>query len=362
MVSPTEAGTGLIRLARPDVGAEEAAAVADVLESGMLTMGPKVAEFEAGLAHACEVEHALVVSSGTAALHLAVLALGLGPGDEVLVPAYTFPATANVVAHAGAKPVLVDVDPRTMNLDPERARAAVTPRTRAVIAVHLFGRPLDWEVLPDEVELVEDAAGALGARRRGRPCGGLGRLGCLSFHPRKIVTTGEGGAVTTSDAGVAQRIREMRDHGIDRRGAFEIATPGLNYRLSDILCAVGIPQLARLEELLQARERLAAAYAERLAGLAELPRAEEGDRHGWQAYVVQLDRRDEALQALREQGIEAQIGTYALQRLAAYRDQGPFPGAERCYERALALPFHTRLREEDLDRVTEVLDKVVSSH
>jgi dTDP-4-amino-4,6-dideoxygalactose transaminase len=352
----------LIRLARPDVGAEEAAAVADVLESGMLTMGPKVAEFEAGLARACGIEHALVVSSGTAALHLAVLALGLGPGDEVLVPAYTFPATANVVAHAGAKPVLVDVDPRTMNLDPERARAAVTPRTRAVIAVHLFGRPLDWEVLPDEVELVEDAAGALGARRRGRPCGGLGRLGCLSFHPRKIVTTGEGGAVTTSDAGVAQRIREMRDHGIDRRGAFEIATPGLNYRLSDILCAVGIPQLARLEELLQARERLAAAYAERLAGLVELPSADEGDRHGWQAYVVQLDRRDEALQALREQGIEAQIGTYALQRLAAYRDQGPFPGAERCYERALALPFHTRLREEDLDRVTEVLDKVVSSH
>jgi perosamine synthetase len=362
VVSPTEAGAGLIRLARPDVGAEEAAAVAEVLESGLLTMGPKVAEFEAGLAEACGVEHALVVSSGTAALHLAVLALGLGPGDEVLVPAYTFPSTANVVAHVGATPVLVDVDPRTMNLDPEQARAAVTPRTRAVIAVHLFGRPLDWEALPDEVALVEDAAGALGARRRGRPCGGLGRLGCLSFHPRKIVTTGEGGAVTTADGDLAQRIREMRDHGIDRRGTFEIATPGLNYRLSDILCAVGIPQLARLEELLRARERLAAAYAERLAGVVELPGAEDGDRHGWQAYVVQLDRRDEALQALREHGIEAQIGTYALHRLAAYRDQGPFPGADRCYERALALPFHTRLREDDLDRVAEVLDKVVSNH
>jgi dTDP-4-amino-4,6-dideoxygalactose transaminase len=353
----------LIRLARPDVGAEEAAAVAEVLESGQLTLGPKVTEFEAGLAEACGVEHALVVSSGTAALHLAVLALGLGPGDEVLVPAYTFPSTANVVAHVGATPVLVDVDPRTMNLDPERAHAAVTPRTRAVIAVHLFGRPLDWEALPAELDFVEDAAGALGARRRGRPCGGLGRLGCLSFHPRKIVTTGEGGAVTTNDAEVAQRIREMRDHGIvDRRGAFEIATPGLNYRLSDILCAVGIPQLARLEELLQARERVAAAYADRLAGLVDLPAADEGDRHGWQAYVVQLDRRDEALQALREHGIEAQIGTYALHRLAAYRDQGPFPGADRCYERALALPFHTRLREEDLDRVAEVLDKVVSNH
>src|SRR5207248_1932577 len=233
------------------------------------------------LAEACRVEHALVVSSGTASLHLAVLALGLGPGDEVLVPAYTFPATANVVAHVGAKPVLVDVDPRTMSLDPERTRAAVTPRTRAVIAVHLFGRPLDWEALPDEVELVEDAAGALGAWRRGRPCGGLGRLGCLSFHPRKIVTTGEGGAVTTTDDELAQRIREMRDHGIvDRRGAFEIATPGLNYRLSDILCAVGIPQLARLEELLQARERVAAAYADRLTGLVELPTADEAERGG----------------------------------------------------------------------------------
>jgi len=354
----------LIRLARPDVGAAEAAAVAEVLESGQLTMGPKVAELEALLAEACAVEHALVVSSGTAALHLAVLALGLGPGDEVLVPAYTFPATANVVAHVGAKPVLVDVDPRTMNLDPERAATAATPRTRAAIAVHLFGRPLDWEglrdALPESIVLVEDAAGALGARRRDRPCGGLGHLGCLSFHPRKIVTTGEGGAVTTPDADLAQRIREMRDHGIDRRGDFEIASPGLNYRLSDILCAVGIPQLERLEELLSARERLAAAYSERLSAVAELPSAEEGDRHGWQAYVVQIDRRDEALRALREEGIEAQIGTYALHRLGAYRDQRPFPGADRCYERALALPFHTQLTESDQQRVCEVLLAVVA--
>lgn len=341
--------------------------MAEVLESGRLTMGPKVAEFEAGLARACEVEHALVVSSGTAALHLAVLALDLEPGDEVLVPAYTFPATANVVAHAGARPVLVDVEPETMSLDPARAAEAVTPRTRGVLAVHLFGRPLDWgalrEAVPQEVRLVEDSAGALGARWRGRPCGGLGEPGCLSFHPRKIVTTGEGGAVTTSDGELAQRIREMRDHGIvDRRGAFEIATPGLNYRLSDILCAVGIPQLRRLEELLAARERLAQAYEERLRDLVETPSAAPGDRHGWQAYVVQFDRRDEALEALRQAGIEAQIGTYALHRLGAYADQGPFPGADRCYERALALPFHSRLTEPDLDRVAEVLDMVVTTH
>ena len=356
----------MIRLAWPDVGVEEAAAVAEVLETGQLTMGPKVAELEAALAEACGVEHALVVSSGTAALHLAVLALGLGPGDEVLVPAYTFPATANVVAHAGARPVLVDVDPETMNLDAERAAEAVTARTKAVLVVHLFGRPVEWEALreavPPEVRLVEDAAGALGARRQGRPCGGLGELGCLSFHPRKIVTTGEGGAVTTPDGELAQRIRETRDHGIDRRGEFEIATPGLNYRLSDILCAVGLPQLRRLEELLAAREQLAAAYEERLRGLVQTPSAAPGDRHGRQAYVVQLDRRDEALEALRAEGIEAQIGTYALHRLAAYADQGPFPGADRCFERALALPFHTRLTEPELDRVAQVLDKVVSAH
>ena len=352
----------MIRLARPDVGAAEAAAVAEVLESGQLTMGPKVAELEALLAEACAVEHALVVSSGTAALHLAVLALGLGPGDEVLVPAYTFPATANVVAHVGATPVLVDVDPRTMNLDPGRAAAAVTPRTRAVIAVHLFGRPLDWEVLleavPEGVVLVEDAAGALGALRRGRPCGGLGRLGCLSFHPRKIVTTGEGGAVTTPDGDLARRVREMRDHGIDRRGGFEIASPGLNYRLSDILCAVGIPQLARLGELLEARTRIAAGYTERLRDIVETPSADEGDVHGWQAYVIQVDGAAAKIAALREQGIEAQVGTYALHRLAAYHDQGEFPGASKVFDRAIALPFHTRLTSNDLDRVAEAVTEL----
>jgi len=348
----------VIRLAWPDVGAEEAAAVAEVLESGQLTMGPKVAEFEAELARACGVEHAVALSSGTAALHLAVLALGIGEGDEVLVPAYTFPATANVVVLAGARPVLVDVDPATMNLDPAKAYEAVTPRTRAVLAVHLFGRPLEWEELqnavPPDVHLVEDAAGALGARWRGMPCGGLGDLACLSFHPRKIVTTGEGGAVTTQNAEFAETVRRLRHHGsaVDE---FDVVQPGFNYRLSDILCAVGLVQLRRLDELWEARHRLAKAYSERLEGIAETPSAAKGDRHGWQAYVVALDRRDEALAALREAGIQAQIGTYALHRLSAYRDQGPFDGADRCYERALALPFHSRLSDDDLDRVAEAL-------
>ena len=361
MVSRAEPGADLIRLAWPDVGSEELAEVAAVLESGQLTMGPKVAELELELARACAVEHAVVVSSGTAALHLAVLALELGPGDEVLVPAYTFPATANVVALAGAKPVLVDVDPTTFNLDVERVRAALSERTRAVLAVHLFGRPLDWEALveavPAGVALVEDAAGALGARRRGTPCGGLGTMGCLSFHPRKIVTTGEGGAVTTNDPAHADAIRRLRHHGIEPRGTFEIREPGLNYRLADVLCAIGIPQVRRLDELLAARERVAAAYSARLAGVVETPDVEPGDVHGWQAYVVRLERRDEALAALRGEGIQAQIGTYALHLLSAYREQGEFPGARTAFERALALPFHSRLRGDDVERVAAVLER-----
>jgi perosamine synthetase len=349
----------VIRLARPDTGEEELAEVAAVLASGMLTMGAKVGELEGLLARACEVEHAVAVSSGTAAIHLAVLALGIGPGDEVIVPAYTFPATANVVALAGATPVLVDVDPETFNLDP--AKVEVTPRTKAIMPVHLFGRPARLEELPD-LPLIEDAAGALGARRRGRACGGLGVAGCLSFHPRKIVTTGEGGAVTTNGGDLAERVRSLRHHGWSPSDRYDDMPAGaFNYRLSDILCAVGIPQARRLEELLAARERIAAGYAERLRDLpVVLPSADEGDRHGWQAYVVQLDRRDEAMATLRAQGIQCQIGTYALHRLGAYRDQGSFPGADACFERALALPLHTQLTDAELDRVAEVLTVVVS--
>jgi perosamine synthetase len=361
VVSKPEAGGRLIRLARPEVGEEELAEIAAVLESGQLTMGPKVAEFEELLAAACGVEHAVAVSSGTAALHLAILALGLEPGDEVLVPAYTFPATANVVALAGLVPVLVDVDPATMSLVAERVADAVGPRTRAVLAVHLFGRPLDWEALeaavPDRVVLLEDAAGALGARRQGRPCGSLGTMGCLSFHPRKIVTTGEGGAVTTDDARLAEAVRSLRHHGWS---GSDMPTPAFNYRLSDVLCALGIPQLRRLGELHEARARIAVAYTERLAGIVETPAADEGDVHGWQAYVVRVDRRDELLAALRAEGIEAQIGTYALHRLGAYAGEGLFPGADAAFERALALPFHGRLEDAELDRVCATLDRLVS--
>jgi dTDP-4-amino-4,6-dideoxygalactose transaminase len=363
VVQKPETGTDVIRLARPDVGDEELAEIREVLESGQLTMGPKVAEFEALLADAAGTEHAVAVSSGTAALHVAVLALGMGPGDEVLVPAYTFPATANVVALVGATPVLVDVDPVTMNMDPAQAARAVTPRTKAVLAVHLFGRPARVEELP-ELPILEDAAGALGATHGGRACGSLGELGCFSFHPRKIVTTGEGGAVSTNDAALAERVRSLRHHGWSPSDAYDnLPQPAFNYRLSDVLCALGIPQLRRLDELRGAYERVAAGYAERLAGLdVVLPEADPGDRHGLQAYVIQLDDRDEVMAGLRAQGIQCQIGTYALHRLGAYRSQGSFPGADAAFERALALPLHARLSEGELDRVAEVLDKLVSHH
>jgi dTDP-4-amino-4,6-dideoxygalactose transaminase len=242
----------------------------------------------------------------------------------------------------------------------DRVAEAVTPRTRAVLAVHLFGRPVAWEELqtavPQEVVLVEDAAGALGARYRGTPCGGLGVLGCLSFHPRKIVTTGEGGAVTTDEAELAAAVRRLRHHGISTvDGVVDIAAPGVNYRLPDVLCALGIPQLERLEQLLVARERVAGWYEERLGHLVEAPSAAEGDRHGWQAYVVSLDHRDEALVALRAEGIEAQIGTYAVNRLSAYAGRGSFPGADAAFARALALPLATAMREDEVDRVATAL-------
>jgi perosamine synthetase len=362
VVPRTGPGTDLtVRLGWPDVGPREAEAVAEVLESGRLTMGPKLDEFEAELADACQVTEAVAVSSGTTALHLAMVALGIGPGDEVVVPAYTFPSPANAAAAAGARPVLVDVDAQTMDVDPERVAAAIGPRTRAVVAVHLFGRPVAWDALrratPDSVALLEDAAGALGARWEGVPCGGLGRAGCLSFHPRKVVTTGEGGAVLTSEPELAATVRRQRHHGIEPGADFDIRRPGLNHRLSEVQCALGLSQLRRLDELLAARRRVAGLYAERLADLpVRLPCARAGDTHGWQAYVVQLDRRDEALERLRTGAVEAQIGTYALHHLSAYRDQpGPFPGADAAYERALALPLHSRVSADDVDRIAEML-------
>ena len=349
-----------IRLARPDVGAAEIEAVADVLASGTLTMGPKVGEFERAVAEAVGTADAVAVSSGTAALHLAVLALGIGPGDEVIVPAYTFPATANVVELSGARAVIVDVDPDTFLVRPELVAAAVTPRTKAVLAVHLFGRPVDWEALrasvPEEVALVEDAAGALGARRRGVPCGSLGVVGCLSFHPRKIVTTGEGGAVTTDDpvtlpsTSVAAAIT-----GSSPVQRSTCPGPGSTIACPDVLCALGLPQLARLEELLAARERVAGWYTERLAEAVGVPTPTPATGTGGRRTSCGSTAATRCAAELARDGIESQIGTYAINRLSAYGGRGAFPGADRAFERALALPFATSLSEDDVERVCTAL-------
>ncbi|MES1246248.1 MAG: DegT/DnrJ/EryC1/StrS family aminotransferase [Actinomycetota bacterium] len=363
MVSQPDSRTDVVRLAWPDVGEEELAEIREVLESGQLTMGPKTLEFERLLAPLAGTPEAVAVSSGTAALHVAVLALGLGPGDEVLVPAYTFPATGNVVALAGATPVLVDVDPVTMCMDPADAARKVTPRTKAILLVHLFGRPARIEELPEGIPVIEDAAGALGASRGGKPCGSLGALACFSFHPRKIVTTGEGGAITTADPALAEASRSLRHHGWSPSNTYDdMPAPAFNYRISEIEAALGVPQLRRFDELYEAYGRVAAGYTERLRDLVVTPSTDEGDRHGWQAYVIQVDDRDRVMAALRAEGIQCQIGTYALHRLGAYRDAGDFPGADAAFERALALPLHTRLTDSELDRVAEALDKIVSHH
>ena len=292
------------------------------------------------------------------------MALGIGPGDEVIVPAYTFPATANVVELCGARAVIVDVDPDTFNLDLARVADAVTARTKAVLAVHLFGRPVEWEELqtavPQEVALIEDAAGALGARYRGTPCGSLGVMGCLSFHPRKIVTTGEGGAVTTDEAELADAIRRFRHHGIVPRGDFDIPEPGLNYRLPDLLCAVGIPQLAAA----RAAARRARARRRVVHGAPRAPRADALGRRGRPPRLAGV--RDPARPTVTRrcgrfgrEGIEVQIGTYALHHLGAYRDRGAFPGADRAFARALALPFATTMTEAECDRVAAALARFV---
>ena len=346
-----------IRLARPDVGPAELAAVAEVIESGQLTMGSKVAEFESALAEAVGTAHAAAVSSGTAALHLALLALEIGPGDEVIVPAYTFPATANVVELCGARAVLVDIDPDTFLLDPAAVAAAVTPRTRAVMAVHLFGRPVEWEALqtsvPQEVVLLEDAAGALGAGYRGTPCGALGVAACLSFHPRKIVTTGEGGAVTTDEAGLDAAVRRFattagRRSETCRSRASTTGSPICSAR-SGSRSSHGSRSCLRLGSAWRAGTRSGSSLCcsrrarPRATGTAGRPTSSSssGATRRWRGCA--------------RRGSRPRSEPGRCTGSSPYRAQGPFPGADRAFERALALPFATTTTEDEVDRVVSVL-------
>jgi dTDP-4-amino-4,6-dideoxygalactose transaminase len=349
-----------IPLARPLFGPEEVEAVAQVLASGWVMQGPRTAAFEERLAEICGARHAVACSSGTAALHLGLWALGIGPGDEVIVPALSFAATAHVVELCGARPVFVEVHPETWEVDVSACGPVVTSRTRALIPVHLFGRPIETEPLMGlGLPLLEDAAGALGSAL---PAGGLARA--YSFHPRKIVTMGEGGVLTTDRDALAARARSLRNQGraavVGGASIGDYAGPGTNYRLTDLQAALGLCQLDRLPALLEARRGLVRRYRERLAGLPlELPPDHPG--HSYQALVVLVKRRDAVLNALRDAGIEAAPGAHCIPALAYYReryalDPARFPVALRVHDEGLALPLYPQMSEDDLDRVVRTLE------
>jgi perosamine synthetase len=339
----------MIRLARPAIGEAEIRGVVETLRSGDLVQGARVLAFEQAVGSATGMPHAVAVSSGTAALHLALRALGIGSGDDVLVPDFTFPATANAVEAVGARVLVGDVRGDTWNLDLGRA-----PRARVVMPVDCFGLPAELPGGP----VVEDAACALGAQRPG----GFADVACLSFHPRKVVTTGEGGMVLCREGDMAARIRSLRDHG--REGA-EFSHWGVNLRMTDVAAALGLAQMARLPELLAARARLAGVYRARLDGDARLrtQHVPEGLTHTWQTFAVRLEPgfdRDRIINALRDRGIEAGIATYALHRLSYHRDRHrllarDFPGAEALAEGGLALPLHPGLADDDVHRVCDAL-------
>lgn len=361
----------MIRLTIPEIGDEEIQAVAKVLRSGYLVQGEHVRQFERLVAEYVGVRHAVAVSSGTAALHLALLALGIGPGDEVIVPDFTFPATANVVELVGAKPVLVDIDLATFNIAVSQIRPAITRRTKAIMPVHLFGQPADMEPIlriaqEQGLFVVEDAACALGAEYHGRKCGAMGHVGCFSFHPRKAITTGEGGMVVTDDEAVAERVRQLRNHGmvtVAGHNRFELA--GFNYRMTDFQGALGAVQMSRLEGIIARRMELAGLYDQALAGIPSVirPIAMDGVRHIWQSYVVLLNdgiERDELVRKLREQNIETTIGTYAVSAQPHYaRPTGALPNSRRAYEQSLCLPLHTRMSVADIEEVARCLGRAV---
>lgn len=372
-----------IQISLPSLGEEEWQACREPLLSGWLTQGPKVAAFERAFAERHRVKHALAVTSCTTGLHLALAGLGIGPGDEVIVPAFTWVATANVVLYCGATPVFVDVDPRTYNIDIAAVAAKVTSRTRAVIAVHLFGLCIDVDALraalPSRVTIVEDAACAAGSSWQGRPAGTLGEVAAFSFHPRKSVTTGEGGMVTTNDDALAERMNQMRNHGgsLSEEQRHHGPRPyllaeynvlGYNYRMTDLQGAVGLVQLGKLDKFIDERARWAAWYTRELASVRwlRLPSEPAGGRHGWQAYVTFVDPanapmpRNQLMERLQAQGISTRPGTHAVHMLGYYRERfglspDDFPGARDCNDHSMAIPLHNRMSEEDYQYVVAAL-------
>ncbi len=378
-----------IPLSRPDISRLEEELVLSVLRSGRLSIGPMQEEFERLVAERAGCDHAVAVSSGTAGLHLVLASLGIGPGDEVVTTPFSFIASSNAILMVGATPVFVDICPTSLNMDPRLLEAAITPRTRAILAVEAFGNPAymhDYARIAakHEIPLVEDCCEALGASSRGRRAGSFGRAGVFGFYPNKQITTGEGGMVVTDDPRLAESCRSLRNQGraptpaSPRRGAPSPMNTGswlahdrlgYNYRLSEVNAAIGVAQMRRLDELLERRGRVANMYMERLLGVPDLvlPNSGEGDVFSWFVFVVRLaagysrDERDRVITGLRQHEIGAADYFPCIHLQPFYRDlfgfrPGRFPIAESVSARTVALPFFGDLSEREVDLVSQTLE------
>jgi perosamine synthetase len=364
--------TEVIPLARPVLGEAEERAVAEVLRSGQLSLGPRMPEFEQAFAERVGARHASAVSSGTAALHLGLRAIGVSDGDEVITSPFSFVASANVIAYERATPVFVDIDPVTLNIDPDAAAAAITGRTRALLPVHIFGYPADVPALERHgLPIVEDACEALGARHAdGCPVGGRGHPAAFGFYANKQLTTGEGGMLTMGSAEHKECVDSERNQGrAPDMGWLDHDRLGFNYRLTDIACAIGLVQLERLDEMLAARARVAALYREALAGSAVTLPCEDhgGDVRGWFVFVVQVPGdRDKVIAGLRERGVQSKPYLPAIHLMSFYREryghrEGEFPICEDVAARSVALPFFPEMTDGQVARVAEALTAVSGS-
>ena len=371
-----------IQIARPSMGEEEWQALREPIESGWLTQGPKAAQFEKEFAQRHGVKHAIACSNCTTAMHLMLVGLGIGPGDEVIVPSFTWVATANVVLYCGATPVLVDVERETFNIDAGQIAAKVTPRTRAIMPVHLFGLCADMDAVAAAapgIPLFEDAACAAGAGYKNRAAGSLGRAGAFSFHPRKSITTGEGGMITTDDDDLAERMRRARNHGAslseeERHNGpkpyllpdFEVM--GFNYRMTDLQAAIGLVQFKKLDQFIDERAQWARWYRSELADVQwlRLPTEPQGSRHGWQSFCCYVDpetapmARNDIMEFLEQRGISTRPGSHAVHMLGYYRNRfgyadDDFPAARDCYRHSMAIPLHNRMSADDYAYVVEAL-------
>jgi perosamine synthetase len=376
-----------IPIAIPSLSEEEWRAIKEPLLSGWLTQGPKVSAFEKEFAKMHNVNHALAVTSCTTGLHLALAAIGIGPGDEVIVPAFTWVATANVVLYCGATPVFCDVDTSTFNIKVEDIASKITERTKAIIPVHLFGLCADMDairaVIPAHVKILEDAACAAGASYKGNFAGSLGDMAAFSFHPRKSITTGEGGMVTTNNSELNRLAEIMRNHGaeISEEVRHNSAKPyllpdfkmlGFNYRMTDLQAAVGLVQLDKLQSFIKERQAWAEYYTNKLQSLEWLkPQAVSKDitQHAWQAYVCYVDPktapmlRNDMMDILQQKGIATRPGTHAVHMLTFYKDKygiraDDFPGAKVCDQNTMAIPLHNKMTKEDFDYVIEALHAI----